>query len=182
MNPVLEQPCLWVVLTMLGIAAVTDLRSGLIPNSLPLLGAAAGGLVQLWAAGGSGASLTSALADMGLGLLACSIVPSVLYACGGLGGGDLKLFAAIGLCVGPATGLEIQLGAHLLLALVLPLYFLWRGGLRRTFGGTFRLVRNAFSPPAHRMPLDRTQLTSLRFAPAIFGAALWVACFGGSLP
>jgi prepilin peptidase CpaA len=181
MHPSLEHPCLWIVLTMLGIAAITDLRSGLIPNSLVLSGAVAGVLAQLLTSI-AGGSMSSLLAQMSLGLLACSIVPGVLYALGSLGGGDLKLFAATGLCLGPVLGLEIQLGAHLLAAACLPLYFLRRGGLLRMLRGVWTLLSNPFVSAERKRPIDRAHLTSMRFAPAIFGAAVWVAWFGGVTP
>lgn len=182
MHPVLEHPCLWIVLAMLGIAAITDLYSGLIPNSLVLAGASVGVLVQLLAAWFGDAALLAVLTQMSLGLLACSIGPGVLYALGSLGGGDLKLFAATGLCLGPLLGLQIQLGAHLLAAAFLPLYFLRRGGLRRMLRGVWTLLSSPFVRAERRAPIDRAHLTSMRFAPAIFGAAIWVAWFGGLTP
>jgi len=179
MQPLLDQPSFWVALAMLAIAAVSDLRSGLIPNTLVLIGAGVGVLVQLLAAG---PNLGSALGSMLLGMLVCSIVPTILWMWGVLGGGDLKLFAATGLCVGPAAGLDIQLASHLLAVVPLPLYFLRRGGTVRTLRGDWTLLANIFRPAARRKPLDQAQLTSLRFAPAIFGAALWVSYFGGVVP
>ena len=179
MHPLLDQPSFWVALTMLAIAAISDLRSGLIPNTLVLVGAGMGVLVQLLAAG---PNLGAALGSMLLGLLACSFVPAILWMWGVLGGGDLKLFAATGLCVGPAAGLDIQLAAHLLAVVPLPLYFLRRGGTLRTLRGAWTLLANIFRPAARRTPLDATQLTALRFAPAIFAGALWVSYFGGIVP
>jgi Flp pilus assembly protein protease CpaA len=179
MHPLVDQPSFWVALTMLAIAAMTDLRSGLIPNMLVLIGAGMGVLVQLLAAG---PKLGAAVGSMLLGLVACSIVPAILWLRGVLGGGDLKLFAATGLCVGPAAGLDIQLAAHLLAIVPLPLYFLRRGGTLRTLRGSFTVLANLFRPAARRTPLDPTQLTALRFAPAIFAGALWVSYFGGVVP
>jgi prepilin peptidase CpaA len=179
MHPLLDQPAFWVALAMLAIASVSDLRTGLIPNTLVLTGAGVGVLVQLLAAG---PNLGAALGSMLLGALACSIVPAMLWMLGALGGGDLKLFAATGLCVGPAAGLDIQLAAHLLAAAVLPLFFLRHGGAARTLRGAWTLLANMFRPAARRTRLDPAQLTSLRFAPAIFGAALWVCYFGGVVP
>lgn len=179
MHPLLDQPSFWVALTMLAIAAISDLRSGLIPNMLVLIGAGMGVLVQLLAAG---PNFGAALASMLLGLLACSIIPAILWMWGVLGGGDLKLFAATGLCVGPAAGLDIQLAAHLLAVVPLPLFFLRRGGTIRTLRGAWTLLTNVFRPAARRTPLDATQLTALRFAPAIFAGALWVSYFGGVVP
>jgi len=182
MHPLLDQVSFWVALTMLGSAAITDFRTGLIPNAIVSCGGVAGVLVQLLAAGFGRASVVATLASMGLGLSACSIVPGVLYAAGALGGGDLKLLAALGLCVGPVVGLDIQLCAYLWAAAWLPLYFLCHAGARRALRTSGVLVLNAFLPIERRAKVDRAQLTSMRFAPAIFAAAVWVGWFGGVLP
>jgi prepilin peptidase CpaA len=167
---------------MVSSAAVTDLRTGLIPNRVIALGALAGLTAQLLTVFGGTASLGAALASMGLGLLLCSLVPGALYALGALGGGDLKLFAAIGLCAGPALGLDIQVWAYGLAVAFLPLYFLCRGGGRSALRNSARLLVNPFLPKPKQKPVERAQLTSFRFAPAIFVAALWVALFGGGQP
>jgi prepilin peptidase CpaA len=167
---------------MLAFAAITDLRSGLIPNSIVLLGAGTGVLAQLAAVAVGDVSLGASLARMSLGLLACSIAPVALYAAGALGGGDLKLFAALGLCVGPVVGLSIQLGAHLLAAGLLPVYFLRHGGGLRALRTSGALLLNPWLPRERRRTIDAARLTSLRFAPAIFMAAVWVSWFGGVTP
>ncbi|MET0284998.1 MAG: hypothetical protein ABW352_11025, partial [Polyangiales bacterium] len=75
----------------------------------------------------------------------------------------------IGLCVGPGFGLDIQLWAHVLAVLFLPLYFARGSSLRAAFARTGRLFINALT---RRAPAE---LTSFRFAPAIFAAVLWVS-------
>jgi prepilin peptidase CpaA len=172
MRTLLDQPAFWVLLAMVGSAAVCDLRTGLIPNRLVALGAMAGVLVQLLAVVLGGSSLGQALLQMGLGFLVCTLVPLVLWWAGALGGGDLKLFAAIGLCVGPGFGLDIQLWAHVLAVLFLPIYFVREGNLRSALGKTGRLFLNTFT---RRAPVE---LHSFRFAPAIFAAVLWVTFLG----
>jgi prepilin peptidase CpaA len=168
MHTLLDQPALFILLAMVGSAAVYDLRSGLIPNRVVASGAIAGVLVQLLAVAFGPALLVPSLSQMGLGFLLCSLVPFALWKAGALGGGDLKLFAAIGLCVGPGSGLDIQLWSHVLAILFLPLYFAREGNWRTALANTGRVFRNAF---VRRAPVS---LTSFRFAPAIFAAVVWV--------
>ncbi len=169
MHTLLDQPAFWSLLAMVASAAVCDLRTGLIPNRIVAWGAGVGVLVQLLDVVLGPVSLGYALLQMGLGFLVCSLVPFALWWAGALGGGDLKLFAAIGLCVGPGFGLDIQFWAHVLAVLFLPIYFAREGNLRVALGKTLRLFTSAFT---RGKPLE---LTSFRFAPAIFAAVLWVS-------
>jgi prepilin peptidase CpaA len=77
-------------------ACATDLRSRRIPNVLTFGGALAA-LVFHTASAGSAGLLTS-LTGWGLGFV-CFLLP---FALGGLGGGDIKLIAALGAWLGPA--------------------------------------------------------------------------------
>jgi prepilin peptidase CpaA len=86
---------------LLAWAAVVDWRSGRIPNWMT--GAlVAGGLVQSGMAFWS-LSTGQAWAGIGMGFA----LTFVLFALGGMGGGDVKLFAGIGAWVGPARVVEI---------------------------------------------------------------------------
>jgi prepilin peptidase CpaA len=76
-------------------ACLTDLRWRRIPNVLTLGGAAAALLVQLLLRGSAGA--TSAAAGWAIGL--ALFLP--IFALRGIGGGDVKLLAALGAWLGP---------------------------------------------------------------------------------
>jgi prepilin peptidase CpaA len=99
------------LLTLTAIAAVTDSRSGLIPNWLTLPVLALAPLLQL-AQGGS-----AALARSLIGVLVCAAIPLCLFRAGAMGGGDVKLLGAIGGLLGPLAGLELQLLAYNVLVL-----------------------------------------------------------------
>jgi prepilin peptidase CpaA len=161
------------------IASITDLRTGLIPNRLtlpalviaPLIGAAFGGL----------RGFVGAL----LGIVICGLVPLIFHRLGAMGGGDVKLFAALGGFAGPSVGLEIEL-------LSLSFAFLWgmlvlayRGRLLRALGTSGQLMFNVVLPASRRREVAPEALTSLRIGAAIFaGTALALidrALFGGLL-
>ena len=89
------------------LAAVIDLWRGTIPNALtyPLL--VASPLLHFGLAWESGQSLPAALGAVGLslaGLLLCSAVPLFMWWKGAIGGGDVKLFAAMGALLEHITG------------------------------------------------------------------------------
>lgn len=84
------------LILLLLVAAVIDARHRRIPNWLTfgLLLAGLGRAIAF----GSGGSLGHAL----LGILVGGSIPLVLFAIGALGGGDVKLLAAVGAWIGPA--------------------------------------------------------------------------------
>lgn len=168
------------MLVMVALAAYCDLKTGLIPNRVVLAGAVLGALSQIALATQRGQSTQFLLYTLVGGLLFCSLVPALFYWLGAMGGGDLKLFAAVGLCVGPLTGMDIQLGSYLLSLLFLPLYLARQGRLRTTLRQSWLLFRNLFVKRDQRVLLSAQELTSVRFAPAILAAALLVSALGRS--
>ena len=90
-------------LTIAGAACVTDLRTRRIPNVLTI-GAALAGLVFQFATGG-----VEGLGQAALGWLLGALVFLLPFALGGLGGGDVKLLAALGAWLGPADALWLVL-------------------------------------------------------------------------
>ena len=94
----------WPTLIVLAVATFTDLRDRRIPNWLVLPFLLVGIVLSPWRPdwGGSGHSfgwhgLGQSFAGMGLGLL----VFGFLFWLGGMGGGDVKLCAALGAWIGP---------------------------------------------------------------------------------
>jgi prepilin peptidase CpaA len=85
----------WPTVVALAIATFTDLRSRRIPNWLvfPFMGAGIG--VQAWFHGWHG--VAQSLEGFALG----AVLFGVLAAMGGMGMGDVKLFAGIGAWIGP---------------------------------------------------------------------------------
>ena len=156
------------------IAAVTDARTGRIPNVLTLP-AAACGIVLHAALGGTREAVTSFA-----GLLLSGLVPWLLYRSTrgrAIGGGDVKLFAALGALVGPSPGLEIELAAFVALSLFAMIRLTFRGELLRLLKNVVLVGVRPLVPRERRRPLDSLAMTELRMGPAIFAgvAAVIVA-------
>lgn len=148
-------------------AAVTDLRSGRIPNwlTLPLVLV---GLIANAALRGQWGAIESAA-----GLLLCAGVPWAVFRVSGgqaIGGGDVKLFGALGSLLGPMPGLEIELGALVLLLVFALVRLAFEGRVLRTLLGALRLVLAPFLKERIRVPAA-AELTSMRLGPAIATAA-----------
>jgi prepilin peptidase CpaA len=148
------------------IACITDLRSGEIPDRLTL----STGIVALLfgAFFGGWRGFVTAL----IGILVCAIVPIIAHKVDGMGGGDVKLFAALGGLAGPGMGLEVEL-------LSLCVAFVWglgvvayRGRLWSALGNSGQLVFNAFLPPSRRREVAPEALTRLRIGAAIFAGTV----------
>jgi prepilin peptidase CpaA len=85
------------------LASVTDLRSRRIPNWLTFGAAAAAVVAQAATTGLPGVGSAAAGWAVGLALF----LP--LFLLRGMGGGDVKLLAALGACLGPATAVWLAL-------------------------------------------------------------------------
>ncbi len=150
-------------------AAVQDGRTGLISNRLL---AWAGGLALAghllagaWSGGarGAGAAALSAV----LGLIACAVVPLILYRAGGIGGGDVKLLAVIGALVGPSWGLEAEFYSFGALLLYAPARLAYDGRLLRTVSNSMALIANPLLPKDKRRSIAPELMASFRFGPAV---------------
>jgi prepilin peptidase CpaA len=169
-----------------GVAAWTDTRSGHIPNWLTL-GALALGLVGHTVVGWRfGDGWHDGLAEGGEalgGALLCSLVPLLMYWRGAIGGGDVKLFAALGALCQPMAGLEVETYSFIAAALIAPAKLAYQGMLFKTLGRSLALVGNAFRRPERRREIPAEVMTWFRLGPAIFlGTAATLLTHWGSLP
>lgn len=141
------------VVVVVAIAAWTDWRTGLIPNwlTLPCI---AGALIAHLVLGGPWGILLS-----GIGLLVSAATPLFLFWRDAMGGGDVKLFAAIGALLGPHLGLKAQLVSFTIAAILALVVMAWRGTMFRTFANAFL---NLVAPllPEDRQPEVSSELTS----------------------
>lgn len=158
-----------IALVMCGFAAVTDTRHGLIPNWLTfpvILGAP---LVHAWTSG------PEALLGSFLSLLACGAVPYLLFRRGAMGGGDVKLFAALGALGGARFGLQVEVSA-------LALACVWSFGVLAYRGALFAMLRRCLRLslgrwlPASYAAADTLAMTYVRLGAPIAIAALGNVC------
>jgi prepilin peptidase CpaA len=157
------------------VAAISDFRTGLIPNWLTL-GALVAGVIGHLVYGSLLVDFRTGLHECAAsvaGFLLCALAPGILYWKGAMGGGDLKLFAAIGALCQPLLGIEIQMYALVVAAIIAPARLAYEGRLLEVMAGTFSVALNPFLPRARKRALPPEALTSFRLGPAIFvGAAL----------
>jgi len=156
------------------VAAVLDARTGQIPNWLTL------GTLALAPPARALASVS--LATLGLALLGAALsalLPWLVYRAGGMGGGDVKLFAAVGTLMPPLASLHAVTYAFAVGAAWAILLLARKGRIALAFGTVLRLFSSRFD--ARRAPLTR-EMTELCFGPAIFVGTLLavVVCWRGA--
>lgn len=166
-----------------GIAAFTDYRSGRMPNRVTLgalaVGLAARPCLALAESGSSG--FATALASCAVGGVVTALAPLLLWRGNALGGGDVKLFIALGVLLGPVVGLEAQMMAFAAGALFVPFRLAYEGRLFATLGRSLVLVTNAFTPAARRRPVDSAALTWFRLGPMILVGTVLAVLSRGSV-
>lgn len=160
-----------------GMAAWTDWKTGLIPNWLSF-GAILLGILGHFAAGFLAGGLRAGAVEAGLSLVGvalCSLAPGFMYWKGGMGGGDLKLFAALGALCLPLWGIEAQMYGFVVAAIVVPAKMAYRGELLRVLRNSLSLALNPLRPAARRRELPAEVMTWFRLGPAIFAGMVLVA-------
>jgi prepilin peptidase CpaA len=155
-------------------AARSDWKTGLIPNWLTFGGVASGALGHFahgWWQDGLPSALQQGLLSLAA-IVLCSLVPALMFVKGGMGGGDVKLFAAIGSLCHPMLGLEAQMYAFAVLVILVPAQLAYEGRLLGTLRGAFMLCINPLVPAARRRPLPDPAPTWVRLGPAICAGTL----------
>ncbi len=163
-------PFLLAATLVAAIAAATDFRTGRIPNWLTAGGIVAG-LVGHTAVGWLDGGWRAALTHGGLavvGAVFCAIAPVIMFWRGAMGGGDVKLYAAIGALCHPMLGIEAQMYSLIAAAILAPARMAYEGKLFRALGGALRVLLNPFRPRAKRTVVPAEAMTWFRLGPAIF--------------
>jgi prepilin peptidase CpaA len=179
-------PILLVLVPLTASAALSDARTGLIPNAIVLRGLCAGCVVRAAAFAAlspdAPGSLARAAGSSLLGLCVCGAVPYLLFRLGAMGGGDVKLLGAVGAGAGPALGVRVELLAFILAAAYVIARLVFAGNVRALLSSTAGLLAGPFSRGSRRSASGAGELGTLRFGPAIFAATLLVAaeCWGWS--
>lgn len=163
--------CILACVGISAVAAVTDARTGRIPNWLtvpplvigPLVWGLSGGLVVP-----KHAPIAGTLVGSLVSVLVCALPALFLWKGRAMGGGDVKLLAALGALGLWHFGLE-AFGASCVALLLFALGRLaWEGKLFRVLGNAFFLMVNPVLPRKYKREIQPETLTKMRFGPAIF--------------
>lgn len=152
------------------LAAITDYRTGRIDNRLTfgaLALAIAGHFARGYAAGSFEIGAREAAYAV-FGAITCALVPAFMFLRGGMGGGDVKLFAAIGAALHPLVGLEAEMYAFIAAAVIAPAQLAWQGTLLRTLWNTASLIGNVFRAKKNKREVPTAMRAWFRLGPAIF--------------
>ena len=151
------------------IAAWFDWRTGHIPNAVtlgPLLVAPLAHFATMAIRVSTDEGVQAAGFSI-LGAATCALVPVVLYRAGAMGGGDVKLFAAMGALMRPLIGVEAQFYAFVATGIISLGILAWEGKLLRVLGNTLALAVNPFLPKDKRREVTPEMMTWVRFGPGI---------------
>ena len=151
------------IVALTAVGSVWDVRTGRVPNTLTYAAVLAGLVLN---------AVLPAPAGIGLGPAALGILVAagplfLVYLAGGLGGGDVKLMAAVGAFLGPRDSTYALLYACLAGAVLSIATILWKEGL----GGAWLRIPALF----RRRRASDADLPRLRFpfAVAVLVGAAW---------
>jgi prepilin peptidase CpaA len=163
----------WPTLIVVAVAAFTDLWSRRVPNWLVLPFLLAGILISPWrhdwhgnSAGFGWHGLEQSFAGLGLGFL----IFGILFWVGGMGAGDVKLFAAIGAWIGPAQLIYALIFTGLAGGVMVLCWAVFGGFIKELFTGVGDLIFSWKQRGLHPDP-EQTLANPLKrkmpYAPAI---------------
>lgn len=164
----------WVCLVVVAISVISDIATHRIPNLVTLGGLALGVVINGAAGfveGGVGGSLRGIGAAF-LGAILCGIVPFFAWKKGEMGGGDVKLFAAVGALMGLSVGFDVEARTFAFSFLVLFPYRLVR---HRALGVAFTNLRIGIANLFRNKDVRQAYVTGPKLPPVILGPAIGVA-------
>jgi prepilin peptidase CpaA len=158
------------------VAALTDVKRGVIPNWLTLSALTLGAALRVFLLRESStAPLGLWLAEAAIGVVLCGLVPFVMWKKEAIGGGDVKLLAALGGLLGPLLGMEAELYAFLFALLFAPIKLAFEGKLLKVAHNALRVLVNPFLPKSRQVVIAPELLHELRFGPAVLAGVLLAA-------
>lgn len=166
----MEKSFLICALAVAAVGAAEDIRWRRVPNWLTYGAILSALTLKTFALGWPG--FTSSL----IGLFAGAAIPILLFALGGIGGGDVKLMGAVGAWVGFSQVLDVLAVAAVAAALAGLGLLAWRGHARTTLRNTVALVRhhaNFGLMPHPELNLRESRSMRVPFAPAIAFGVLY---------
>ncbi len=155
------------------LAALSDWRNGTIPNWLTLPFVAIAPFAY-------GLSLGAEMALQCVAATVCSgAIPFLLFRAGAMGGGDVKLFAALGAVVGfdPLLGMQVQIVAFALGMLVALAALARKGELLTSAWSALASTLNYLLPSRFQLRAPTPSRSSVRL-----GAPVFLATLVGVLP
>lgn len=176
-EPLPHQHAVFIVaIAVAALAAFFDWRRGEIPNWLTYGALALGPVLHVVRMLAAHETMDSALTEGGysvVGALACALVPAMMYRQGAIGGGDLKLLAALGALLQTMMGIEAEMYGFFAAALIAPAVLAYQGKLISTLKNALAIFANLFLPKAKQRPVEESALSWFRLGPALFfGVAL----------
>jgi prepilin peptidase CpaA len=161
--------CVCLVIVLL--ATISDVASRKIPNVLTLGGIVLGLAIHAgvgYVGAGAGGALRG-FAHSLEGVAICGIFPVISFARHEMGGGDVKLFAAVGALSGPVLGLNAEAFTFVVtLAIVLPWRLLRHRALMPSLRNGWTAIANVFRAKEHRVPY----VTTVKLPPVIMAPSI----------
>ncbi len=155
------------VLAVAVAAATTDVRTGHIPNWITLPPLVIGPVLY---------GVTEGLVGLGSSLFAialCGAIPYAMFRRDALGGGDVKLFGALGALAGPVVGLEMQLYGMLAGTLWAAVVLAYRGRLLAMLGNSLHLALRPVLPARWRREISPELMAPVRLGAPILAGVLF---------
>lgn len=164
------------VVALLG--ALFDSKGGRIPDWLTLPAIAGGVLAHFVFAKTQGLPNEGAAIEAGLslaGIAVCSFVPLILFRQSAIGGGDVKLFAALGSILQVRVGIEAETYAFFAAAFLAPARLAFEGKLWSTIKSAGLLSVNVFMPKGKQYAVSTEAMSWFKLGPSIFVGTLVAA-------
>jgi prepilin peptidase CpaA len=152
------------------VAAWTDWRTGKIPNWLTLGALGCAPVAWIVFDLSTGVSRKDAITDgcySILGAFLCALVPLLLYNKNAIGGGDVKLFVALGALCRPLIGVEAEVYGFFAAALIAPVGLAYEGKLFRTLKNALYLSVNPLLSKSRRHEVQPEVMSWFRMGPAV---------------
>jgi len=168
-----------VAMAVAAVAGWLDYRKGEIPNWLTFGALGIAPLLHIARFSMAKTPMETALQEGAFslgGAALCAIVPLMLFRQSAIGGGDVKLFIALGALLQPMVGVEAQMYGFFAGTVLAPARLAYEGKLFATLKNALVILSNFFRPAAKQRTVDATVLSWFRLGPAIaLGVAL--ACY-----